>query len=447
MNPKALIILIILFYTSLNISFSWAQESKSNDKCEITKTEIITLEEPEYKSPIIMQSLYKLEGIKNITDFDFAYKKEKSTTQNFIVLGNFSKSDNSKLTYPFLTSFNHKGEVIWDVHENNKNGMEAVKLLKNKFGYVVLGNITHPTKGRGFYVAQYDVNGKRLRQTPFYIAGYNAYAKSIDFTRDGKGYLVSVDRVSRNDKREATVYRVDVGGFSPWDKKFALEGDTVFENIQMLKEKGHIVTGSVEQEDGRMAAWLFNLREQEGSGWQKTYLRGVNAYLHQAIALKKGGFLVAGYMQSSYGDKKTAWVMEVGKNAAPVWQRFYTGNYDYNIKDMHIDQNGLITILLDAQPFVKKGVEDTVKRKGHIRLLTLSPRGDILYKDSFSGGDNAFATRMLRGESTEHIIMGMKQYLPPKDMFDMPPINEGWLFFVPSFADYVDPCVAARKSE
>jgi hypothetical protein len=440
MNAKALILIILLFCTPLYGAFATSKRNVPVDKCELTETKIVELGEPEFKTPIIMQSLYKLEGIKNIVDFDFSHKKE-GTKQNFIVLGNFSQSDNPNQKYPFLTNMGQNGEIIWDVHENNQNKLEAIKLLKNKFGYVVLGNIVHPRKGRGFYLTQYDKNGKRLKHAPFYIPGYNAFAKNLSFTRDGKGYLVSIDRVSNEDKHEATIYRINIDGFSPWDRRYALEGDTVFENIQRLSNGTHLLTGSVEQEDGRVAAWLFNMREKGGASWQKTYLRGLNASLHQAIELKNGSFLLAGYTQSFYGDKKSAWIMKVGANTVPSWQRFYTGPYDFNIKDMHIDDNNLISVLLDAQPFLKKGESEAVKRKGHLRLLTLSPRGDLLYKDSFEGGDNAFATRLLKGESTEHIVMAMKQYLPPKEMEGVPPINEGWLFFVPSFADYVDPCV------
>jgi len=427
-----------------------AQNKPDADQCTIEKTKIVTLDEPEFKSPIIMESSYKLAGITNIVDFEVAYSLKSEERRNYIVLGNFSKSEGeakkSSRTYPFLTKFNHKGEVIWDVHENHKNDLEAIGLLKNKFGYVVLGNIMDKTKGRGFYLTQYDAKGKKLRHMPFYIAGANAYAKNFDFTRDGKGYLISIDRVSRKNKRDATVYRVDIDGFSPWDKKYDLEGDTAFENIQRLSVGGHIVTGSVEQEDGRVAAWLFNLRAEGNAGWQKSYLRGLNASLHQSVELKNGGLLVVGHTQSFYGDKKSAWVMQVDRNASPIWQRFYTGAYDFHIKDVRIDDNNLTSILMDAQPFYKKGETQTVKRKGHVRLLTLSPRGDLLYHDSFQGGDNAYATRLLTGETMEHTIMAMKQYLPPKGIEDATPINEGWLFFAPSFADYADPCDPPKQS-
>lgn len=450
MNSKALIFLITMFCTAQFVPPSVAQTTLDVDQCTIEKTKIVTLDEPAFKSPIIMQSSYKLAGIQNIVDFEVAYNLKSEDKSNYIVLGNFSKSqggaESASRTYPFLTKLNHKGEVIWDVHENHKNDLEAVALLKNKFGYVVLGNIADRAKGRGFYLTQYDAKGKKLRQMPFYIEGANAYAKSFDFTHDGKGYLISIDRVSPKNKRDATVYRVNIDGFSPWDKKYALDEDTIFENIHRLSTGGHIVTGSIKKQDGRVAAWLFNLREKGSAGWQKSYLRGLNASLHHAIELKNGGFLVAGHTQSFYGDKKSAWVMQVDRNAAPIWQRFYTGDYDFHIKDIRVDENNLTSILMDAQPFYKKGVKPTVQLKGHLRLLTLSPRGDMLYHDSFQGGDNAYATKLLTSETSEHTIMAMKQYFPPKGIEDRNPINEGWLFFAPSFADYVDPCAPPKES-
>jgi len=138
--------------------------------------------------------------------------------------------------------------------------------------------------------------------------------------------------------------------------------------------------------------------------------------------------------------------MKVSPKAGPVWQRFYTGNYDYNIKDLHVDSNNLITVLIDAQPFMKESEKPKANEKGHLRLLTLSPRGEVLYKDSFKGGDNAFATKLLRGDNTEHVIMAMKQYKPPEEMKDMDPINEGWLIFSPSFVDYRDPCLPPEET-
>ncbi len=446
MKSKVLISLILIFSPLIAL----AQGKANTQTCDITPMKIIELGEPDFKAPIIMESSYKLSGIKNILDADFAHNTiQNQEFQNYVLLGNYSKEGDPSKTYPFLTVINQKGQVIWDALENSQFQLEAIQLLKNKYGYVVLGNIRHPTKGRGFYLAQYSKLGKRLRQTPFYTAGFNSFAKSMTYTGDGKGYLVAIDRVSKDGKKIATVYRVDAEGFSPWDKKYPMKGSSVFENIQLLRDKGYIVTGSVEQEDGRMAGWLFNMTELGIAGWQKTYVRGVNASLHQAVALKNGSYLLAGYTQSFFGDKKTAWVMNVGENSVPLWQRFYTGNYDYNIKDLKVDSNNLITILMDAQPLSKKEKEDNIKRKGHLVLLTLSPRGDVLYEDSFEGGDNSFATSLFKGKDTEHIIMGMKQYLPPPDMMeqsDVQPINEGWLLFSPSFSDYVDSCAQEKSS-
>lgn len=420
----------------------WAQQEE--DQCHIKPTDIVTLEAPDFKSPVITEFSYKLAGIQNVIDADFAHAAKNKTNQNYILLGNYKNSDN--IEFPFLAQLDQKGKVIWHVHETGKYPYQAVDLLKNKYGYVVLGNVNKPGAGRGFYVTQYDRNGKRLRQTPFFTAGDNSYAKAIDFTRDKKGYLVAIDRVDKNDKKSATIFRVNLDGFSPWDKKYALDQDTIFENIQRLQkgsQTGHIITGSIEKADGRYAGWLFNLKNEGSAGWQKEYIRGVNASLHQSIQLSDEGYLLAGQTQSFFGDKKSAWVMKVDRNGKPVWQRFYTGSYDYNIRDMSLGKNGLISVLMAAQPF-----EGKENKKSHLRLLMLSPRGNLLYNDSFKGADKSFVSKLLKGSSGEHVFIGMKQYVPPKDIQEaqgIKPINEGWILFAPAFENYTDRCVLTKE--
>ncbi len=446
MNAKALFLTFLVFSLSPLMGQAQAQTNEGADQCEITPTQIITLEDPEFKTPIIAEASYKLAGIDNVIDADFGHVRQNSKEKSYVLLGNYKNT--ASQSFPFLAHLTHKGQIIWHVHEKSQYPHQAVDLLKNKYGYLVLGNIEQPGKGRGFYVAQYDRNGKRLRRTPFFTPGYNSFAKSIDFTRDKKGYLVAVDRIDSKGKKSATAYQVNIDGFSPWDKKYALDHDTIFENILRLPqtlERGHIVTGSIEKEDGRYAGWLFNLREDGKAGWQKEYVRGVNASLNHTIALDDGGYLVAGHTQSFFGDKRSAWIMKVRANAAPLWQRFYTGNHDYHVRGLRRDENGLISILMEG-----RAIKNKKQSKAHLRLLTLSPRGDVLYKDSFKGADKLFANQFLKGPSGEHVIIGMKQFIPPANIEEarnIAPINEGWILFSPAFENYTDPCVPTKEQK
>jgi hypothetical protein len=189
-------------------------------------------------------------------------------------------------------------------------------------------------------------------------------------------------------------------------------------------------------EDNRMGAWLIRVDDNGAIMWQRTYARG-NRSAFLSAASTDDGILLSGEIKPIGSARTSGWVMKVDLSGRVIWQRYYAGAYNYAARDLVVYDDGRASVLVDATP-------NTLLDRGHLRLMTFSPRGYLMNVEEFSEGQGAHAFRLVKGPKGERVMSGYAQmsYAEVPSVTEIPVSTfNAWLVAAPSLDPYEDPCL------
>jgi len=444
MDIKQILAFFLIFLGTFWISASgYAQLESYKDQidphCKIDDNRVIELEDPIYNTPLRSNASYKLSGLENLIGF-LPAKGHEDTYNQLVLAGNYKKAGSEK-RFPFLTKITRDGKILWGLHDNSKFHKTALNLHLSPSGYTIIGNMSKSRTQNGFYFSRYDESGKLEQEVPFFQPGTYLKARDSILTHDSDGYLIAADKVAfEKDGKQwsSALYRMDMNGFSPWDNQYNGGQNSTFHHIHKMPNGRYILSGQIEQDDKRIAGWLFYTNKVGKDGWQQTYIRGLSSVIQKVIPTRTGGFITMGEIESHNSPVKTAWIMRLNSQAQPVWQRYFKGLYKFTANDVKRDENGVISLLLTATP--QKGAGE---KKTHMRLITLTPRGELLNIESFSNADHAEGVALQTDQKGNRFILALKKFIAPAEVARKTgeiSINEGWLFSIAPHEAFIDPC-------
>ena len=426
MMTKFLLFVSLLFLGALTPSEGEARS------CKFKEEGVIVLKDPVFNGRRIWGMNYGGAGVEQINDVVVAHNDGETFTENsYVIAGDYTTAPESNVLRPFLAHVTRKGKVLWENKNNGSLKKTIKKLIKTDTGYAVLGNIKNSKNWRGFYIERFNKKGKLLSRTPVYGDDYHADGQSMVETEDKKGFIVAAMHNFNKDgtKSEAALYRIDHDGALAWRRRYNAGLNMKFYNIQLLPNKFYAVTGSVDHKKTGKTLGLLMLMDETGEkGWQQQYHRGDVTSIKKVVTMADDSMILIGGTVPAGSEKESAMVMKVNASGSMIWRRFYIGDYRYVVQDVATLIYDRILIMLDAYPEV---ADDRKKPpKGHVQMLTLSTRGDMLGVESFTSGQNAHAGRVLQGDKREHIIVGTVQAKNPElvPVDELPPPKfDGWL--------------------
>lgn len=402
--------------------------------CDLVGEEITRLRPPSFENYTQWDEIYGQDGMEKFSDL--AVLADGSV----IAGGAYTKDEEDHVYKPLLVHLNQKGDVLWEAREEEKSFKTISRLIQTRDGYAVLGEIGDTAKGDGIYVAFYGDDGKRKSQWPVYERGGNLDAKALLLSGDGKSLLIAAqfNPEGKTDGQYGVLYKYTLGGKRIWRHGYSPGSRSVFNNLQKAADGGYIVSGEV-QIDTRMAGWLLRVDDSGAVMWQKTYARGSYSSFLSGQSLPDGsGIILTGTTRPGGGGRNSGWVMKVDVAGQVVWQRYYySSGYDYFARDVIAYDDGRISVLTDAEP-------RTLSERGHLRLMTFTPRGYLLNVEEFSEGQSGHAYHLIMGPGRERVMAGYTQvkYAEAASVNDVPTSTfNGWIVSAPSLDPYEDPCL------
>jgi hypothetical protein len=158
--------------------------------------------------------------------------------------------------------------------------------------------------------------------------------------------------------------------------------------------------------------------------WQRPYPRGRESALSFAQDLLDRYIVTAGMTIPAGGGASAGWVMLVDRITGDIgWQRYYRGAHAYQVRDLMVAKDGMMTVMLNGQPLsgAERAAYDTRseeekqkeaaglvtdKQTDFVRLLTLTPRGILFVSDEYFNSEGAQAEQMIIGPVGERIMIG-----------------------------------------
>ena len=186
----------------------------------------------------------------------------------------------------------------------------------------------------------------------------------------------------------------------------------------------------------------MRLNEQAGVDWQRQYSRGIAAEINKSAELFGRYVIVAGVAKPSDGhdEGSAGWVMAIGADSGDIgWQRYYTGDADFSAEDLMINEDGLISVMLEGQP-------NENFDQDYVRLLTINPRGQLFISDEYFNGEGTDGAQLISGANGERVIIGstkMAYQIEDALTDNVQTVRsvEGWVLVGAASDPYSDPCI------
>ena len=442
---------------------SYAQE------CQIAKQEILTLKEPDFTTPKQWEATYGKDGMEQFTGVALPLSGKGASMQegagqdvNVVVAGSYagkpSGEDKPSILSPLLAHLDKRGEPSWLVRKPTSGNQTVEEFFKTKSGYVLFGDVSRYRKTDGVYVARYNAKGGKISERGIFPEEGNLKARGIVETLNGDGFVIAVEQTMPNDPSysKALLYKVLTDGTLVWKKSYSPGARAVFHDVTLSPFGGYLISGEIEGEDGRLAAWLLHMNENGSLNWQREYKRGNAARFNKALvqrdsvgfsqAESQGQVVVIGDIDPHGAqNNKSAWVMVMDGAGNTIWERYLQANYKISAQDMFMYPDGRLFVLADfypVRPSIKQRLQGE-RPRGHSRVLAFSPRGRLLDVKSYSAGVHAHALAMTPDAQGSILVAGSLQQKLPEGMdLEATPgaVFDGWVFQTPPIDDYADPC-------
>lgn len=360
-----------------------------------------------------------------------------------IAAGERAKKDGDEIDLT-LVALGRRGRKHWEKVHTVKGLYEVKKIIAEGDGFIVLGNVKN-AKGKeqvwlGFIAKDGSLTGQKIMKDKH----SGMVGTDIIRAHDGKNFMLATQFLSPDEGRlpHSAVHKITPKGVVKFGPAFLPGAENRIESLQAADKDYYIAVGYIRTAKGRKAGWIMRLNEQAGVDWQRQYPRGRGSELVSSAHLSGDIIVTTGKAYPALGsDQNVAgWVMAVGvENGDIGWQRYYTGDIHYSAEDVLINDDGMISVLLDGSP-------SPDKEQDYVRLLTINPRGQLFISNEYFNGEGADGHEIIRSPSGERVILGATKmkYTIEGPTLEEPEIKrsqEGWVLVAEAAEPYIDPCI------
>ncbi len=411
-------------------------------QCDIAPAGIVKLRAPKIGAFNLWDRLY------GVPEFDEGFVDGFSRRNGHVIAvgGREIGGDTVNETRLIMAEFDQRGRKVWEAEHAVKSLQHVVKAFPHQDGFVVLA----AQKGAA-WVGVFDLDGALKSQRRIALPKMNIVPRDLIVAPRGKGFVMAASAKGADNAFYSMFIRLNTK-FQFVTKrgyKTGLENE-----ILALMPFGHgiVASGYMKDDRGRDTGWLLRLENDGAIGWQKQFPRGAGARLRGISPYGEERIFVYGEALPSSGDNQQAgWVLLADAGSGDIaWQRYYTSQkYAYAARDVLVNDDGLISVLLDGEmPDGMRLSADVIKdqagralgnRSDYVRLLTLNPRGVIFDSMHFFYGEGADAFALVKGEKQERILIGASD-MHYEDAAKTVDSREGWIVAAPALDPYTDPC-------
>ncbi len=284
-------------------------------------------------------------------------------------------------------------------------------------GYIVAGYTESFGAGNGYAWVMKLGSGGAVQWQKTYGGGGVNEVYSVQQTTDG-GYIVAgYTNSSGAGSGDVWIMKLDSDGnvgsdySGTWQKTYGGGNVEVVYSIQQTTDGGYIVAGYTSSFGaGNGDAWIMKLDSDGNVGsdysgtWQKTYGGGNVDAMYSIRQTTDGGYIVAGYTDSSGAGDSDAWVMKLNTDGSVAWQKTYGGagsEYAYPIQQT-----------TDGGYIVAGGTYSFGAGNGDAWIMKLDSDGNVgsgypgTWQKTYGGADYDFANSIQQTTDGGYIVAG-----------------------------------------
>jgi len=373
-----------------------------------------------------------------------------------------------------LAELNYRGRAMHEASYAARPGEDPVALLLRGNQYIMLSNIFGGTGNRARQVrlSWYNREGIYLKDAVLRDNDLDYEAQALVPAAEGGGFVVVLQASGRGDntERHGLLKRYNDSGALVWQRAYLPGAQSRLYGLAAIDDRNYIAAGDIVMEDGRTVGWAVLLGHDGALRWQRSFPRGAHASLRLAAvarAPETGGardyeYLLLGEARPVDGGPAASWLLALDGMGGPRWQRYYRrADTTFSPRAIHSHEDGRTTLLLNAQPD-DDDYESAVPE--HIRLLTLSPYGELIGDEPYYEGLRSRAYGFGLGANGERVVIAAAEIPPrppaPPGLFaggslvygpaatedpygddDKAPEHKGWVLVATALEPYDNPCL------
>ncbi|QMU29528.1 T9SS C-terminal target domain-containing protein [Adhaeribacter radiodurans] len=200
-----------------------------------------------------------------------------------------------------------------------------------------------------------------------------------------------------------------------WDKTLGGDKDDLLTATQITSDGGYILGGTsnsgktsdkTEESKGSTDYWVIKVNSNGSIAWDKTFGGTGEEVLTALQQTKDGGYILAGYSNSTAGKDKTEnsrgaqdfWILKLNKNGSKAWDKTYGGNRNDQLSSLQQTNDG--GYILGGYSKSDKSGEKSESSKSTYPLtlndfwiIKINAKGTILWEKTLGGnGEDKLAT-------------------------------------------------------
>lgn len=419
------------------------------ENCRILPEGIISLRPYAFDSAMQWDVIY---GVKGMERFETALVLDNG---NVVAGGMLYPQEDPENARGLLAELNRRGKALWANRHETLPPMTIEKLLfqDGGEGYIAAGTLAAANKApSAIRIGWYGPGGTAEEERILREDGHDLSFEDMIPVPEGEGFiLVAVARkLSDPSRQHGIVRRLGVKGEKIWERRYDSGLGNRFLGVASARDRVgnpyYIVTGATQTPDGRTVGLVMKLDSDGTLMWQREYPRGASALLRAAASYGSRDIIVLGDSEP-YGERygRSAWAMRLDPaNGEPEWQRYFaiSGHRIFGRGAVAVP-DGRASVLLDVEK--TKGDEES---RDIARLVTLSPRGEMLRDEVYMAGTGARGAALVLGPGRHRLVAGYAQAShKADDRSNEANFNteDGWVVMGSTLEPYRDPCLPTRR--
>lgn len=418
--------------------------------CKRVYEMIIPLRLPTFSAPVDWRALPGRTGMDRISGVSPVQDKE----HDFIAIGRNARPLQDDAGPKLLRyGFRRDGFNDWRKTTEMVDLVAVEGVVAGDNGPVAVATVRYNDTHRGVKLIYMDKQGKILDTKTIRDAKRNLRVRDVIAAKgqsqnESEGFylLVQANLKNRSENGKSTgahkpakigrIYRLQSNGDVAWQRGYSAGTNSRLNTIAYIGEGTYITAGQSRRSGGGYAGWALSLDEKGAVRWQKSYPRGGGAIFDAVDKAPGKRIVLIGRARPKDAGGQAGWVLYIDDQGLAVWQRFYTGAYNYKGVDVHVGNDGRIFAFFNATPAQDAG-------RQFARVLGLNIYGHLLSDHAYIGGSHANMRGMRRTDNGRTLIYGAAQtgfVEPDSSSAKVANAYDGWLLARPKTNSYKSPC-------
>lgn len=227
-------------------------------------------------------------------------------------------------------------------------------------------------------------------------------AYAITQTQDGGYIVVGYTKSFGKGNQDAYVLKLDAKGEKEWDETYGGLWEDAALSVQQTKDKGYVIAG-VRQSylAGSKQFYVLKLAKEGQKDWEKTFGAGKDEIASSIVQTEDGGYAIAGFTMSMGSGGADMFIVKVNGSGEKEWSRAFGGPKD--------DYANSIAQTNDGGYVLAGYTESTGKGYKDILVVKLNAIGAKDWSSTFGAWNDDVATSVHQTLDGGYIVGGFVQ--------------------------------------